>query len=42
MTRPVFTRSERELCAAFIDEFNQQAGWGLLPRDRGLRRAGGL
>lgn len=27
MTRPAFTGSERELCAAFIDEFNHQAGW---------------
>nr|WP_288354858.1 hypothetical protein [uncultured Pseudomonas sp.] len=36
MTRPAFTGSERELCAAFIDEFNQQAGWVCYPETGGF------
>lgn len=36
MSRSVFTGSEQELCAAFIREFNQQAGWLCYPETAGF------
>lgn len=36
MTRTVFTGSEQELCAAFIRDFNQQAGWVCYPETAGF------